>query len=100
MYVYYKGDDVYRVMFLLALTLQPSHISVDSESLPVPATVIKFIGLRLSHEFVSISARIGFNHGVIYKYLPLGLRISFGIIQYLYGYVRVMGIPAGTGRNG
>ena len=39
MYVYYKGDDVYRVMLLLALTLQPSHISVDSESLPLPATL-------------------------------------------------------------
>ena len=35
MYVYYKGDDLYRVMLLVALTLQSSHISVDSESLPV-----------------------------------------------------------------
>ena len=52
MYVNYKGDDVYRVILLLALTLQPSYISVDSESLPLPATVIKFIGLRLSHDFV------------------------------------------------
>ena len=77
MYVYYKGDDVYSVMFLLALTLQPNHINVDNESLPLPATVIKFISLRLSQDFVSVSARIGFNHGV------LGLRISFGII-FLY----------------
>ena len=59
MYVHYKGDDIYRVMLLLALTLQPSHISVDSESLSLPATVIKFIGLRLSHDFVSVSARRG-----------------------------------------
>ena len=81
MYVYYKGDDVYyRVMLLLALTLQPSHISIESESLPLPVTVIKFNGLQLSHDFVSVSARIGFNHGVLYKYFPLGLRISFGII--------------------
>ena len=67
MYLYYKGDDVYRVMLLLALTLQPSHISVDSESLPLPVTVIKFNGLQLSHDFVSVSALIGFNHGVLYK---------------------------------
>ena len=72
MYVYYKGDDVYRVMFLLALTLQPSHINADNESLPLPATVIKFIGLRLSQDFVSVSARIGFNHGVLYKYFNPG----------------------------
>ena len=58
MYVYFKGDDVYKVMLLLALTLQPSHISVDSEFLPRPATVIKFNGLRLSHDFLSVSALI------------------------------------------
>ena len=69
-------------MFLLALTLKPSHINVDNESLPLPATVIKFIGLRRSQDFVSVSARIGFNHGVLYI-LTLGLRISFGII-FLY----------------
>ena len=72
MYVYYKGDDVYRVMLLLALTLQPSHINVDNESLPLLATIIKFIGLRLSKDFVSVSARIGFNHGVLYKYFNPG----------------------------
>ena len=92
MYVYYKGDDVYRVMLLLVLTLQPSHISVDSESLPLPVTVIKFSGLRLSHDFVSVSARIGFNHGVLYKYFPLGLRISFGIIVL---YSPLHSIPTG-----
>ena len=66
MYVYYEVDGVYRVMLLLALTLQPSHLNVDNKSLP--ATVIKFIGLRLSQDFVSVSARIGFKHGVLYKY--------------------------------
>ena len=58
MYVYYKGNDVYRVKLLLALTLQPSHISVVSESLPLPAIVIKFNGPRLSHDYVSVSAPI------------------------------------------
>ena len=80
MYVYYKDNDVYRVMLLLVLTMQPSHVSVDSESLPLPATVIKFVGRRLSHDFVSVSARIDFNHGVLYKYFLMGLRISFSII--------------------
>ena len=48
---------LYKVMLLLALTLQPSHVShgrnlrrpcvsVKSESLPQPATAIKFISLR------------------------------------------------------
>ena len=103
MYVYYKGDDVYMVMLLLVLTLQPSHVGVDSESLSLSVTVIKFSGLRLFHDFVPVSTRIGFNHGVLCKYFPLGLRISFGIIV-LHSiptgkYIWVTGIPVGMGRN-
>ena len=51
---------LYRVMLLLALNLQPSHISIDSESLPLPATVINFIGQRLTDGCVSESTGVGF----------------------------------------
>ena len=56
--MYYKGNYVYRVMLLFSLTLQPSHISVGNESLPLPAAIIKFIGLYtiFSRLRVSISA--------------------------------------------
>ena len=92
MYMYYKDDDVYREMLLLAVNLQPSHVSVDSEYLPLPASVIKFIGLRLSHDFMPITVHIGFNHGVLYKYFLLSLRISFGIIVL---YSPLHSIPTG-----
>ena len=71
MYVYYKSADVYRVMLLLA-DFAAKPYKRRHESLPLSATVIKFIGLRFSQDFVLISARLGFNHGVLYKYFNVG----------------------------
>ena len=107
MYVYFKGDEVYRVMLLLALTLQPSHISVNNESASASHCHKIYGFTTFSRLRISISAKrflIMESYINIFPWVYVLVLVSLAYINhytlYTYGYIRVTGIPAGTGRNG
>ena len=94
MYVYYKGDEVYRVMLLLALTLQPSHISVDNESATANHChkiyrFTTFSRLRVSisaNRFLIMESYIGLN---IFPWVYVLVLVSLSYIRHYTLYLRV-----------